>query len=57
MNGLNEDRMAGVGFDFFAELRDVLIEGATVGHVLVTPSMIVDLVASEDLVRVLAEDF
>lgn len=56
VDGLDEGGICGVGFDFFAELGDVLVEGAAVGHVVVAPGVVVDVVAGEDLVGVVVEE-
>lgn len=52
MHGLDDLRVFGVEFDAFAELRDVLIEGATAGQIHFAPARVEDIVAGHGLAGV-----
>ena len=56
MDGFDDVGVGGGGFDFFAELGDVLVEGAAVGEVVHAPGVVVEFVAGDDLGGAVVEE-
>ena len=56
MDGFDDFGVGGIGFYLFAELGDVLVEGAAVRKVIHAPGVIVELVAGDHLGGTVVEE-
>src|SRR5262245_43141715 len=57
MNGKDNRRVLGIGFDALAQLGDVLVESAAVGHVIQAPAFVEKIVARNNHALVFVEQF